>query len=97
MQIARDMDDFDGRPRRVAMDTYERPRQIVVSGLGNAVTLFCRIEMLSDVPHSGRHVWHLAKPDVNGASIWTYSSSYTGPGIYNLNSSTTYKLGPWPF
>src|ERR1051326_9177108 len=63
MQIARNMDDFDGRPRRMAMDTYERPRQIVVSSLDNAVTVLRRIEVFSDVLHSGSHVWHLAKPD----------------------------------
>lgn len=34
---------------------------------------------------------------VSGTTIWTYSSSDTGPDLSNLNSSAKYHVGPWPF
>ena len=34
---------------------------------------------------------------INGGSVWNYSSSSTGPGLTNLNRSTTFKSGWWPF
>jgi Domain of unknown function (DUF4157) len=34
---------------------------------------------------------------VNGTTIWNYSSKDTGPTLINLNRSTKYFVGPWPF
>ena len=34
---------------------------------------------------------------INGRTLWTFSSSDTGPTLVNLNSSVRESLGPWGF
>jgi len=34
---------------------------------------------------------------INGTTIWTYTATDKNPTLTNLNSSTKYFVGPWPF
>ena len=53
-----------------------------------------KIAVKADIKHNLFPYYELL---INGRVVWTYSATDTGPGVINLNRSTTEKSGPWYF